>query len=252
MPATSTPSRSVCGDTMVVMSLTDAGRALVLDEWARRLTVAPDVVRSPGTTFVPREGADAVVVVRLGLACVVLAPEPALARLRGVEPDLLVDVGTVAAGVSPLGPRPIGVATLGYRDVPTVGSAGDAVEVADSAAADALQARCGAEEWAESGLASMSLRWVCRTADGGPAALAGHEPWGKHIAHLGIVAATVERRKGCALSAASAAVEHAVGGGLVAQWRSRVSNTASERLAGRLGFTLLGLQLAVALERVDG
>jgi len=237
---------------MVVMSLTDAGRALVLEEWARRLTVAPNVLRSPGTTFVPREGADAVVVVRLGLACVVLAPEPALVQLRGVEPDLLVDIGTVAAGVLRLGPRPIGVATLGYRDVPTVGSGGDAVEVADSAAADALQVRCGAEEWAESGLASMSLRWVCRTVDGRPAALSGYEPWGAHIAHIGIVAATAEQRKGFALVAASAAIRHAIGGGFVAQWRSRMGNTASDGLAGRLGFTPLGVQLAVALERVGG
>ncbi len=237
----------------MVVSLTDAGRDLVLDESARRLAVTVDVVWSPGTTFVPREGADAVVVVRLGAACVVLAPEPALARLRGVASDLLVDVRAVTAGVSPLEPSPIGVATLGYRDIPTVCSAGDAVDLADSAAVEELQARCGADEWDESGLASMLPRWVSRTADGRPAALAGHELWGAHIAQLGTVADPAQRRQGHALSAASAAVEHAVGGcGLVAQWRSRVGNTASERLSERLGFTTLGLQLAVALKRVDG
>lgn len=113
----STTSWQVRGGTVVVVSLTDAGRDLVLDEWARRLTVTVDVVRSPGTTFVPREGADVVVVVRLGAACVVLAPEPVLARLRGVASDLLVDVRAVTAGVSSLEPSPIGVATLGYRDI---------------------------------------------------------------------------------------------------------------------------------------
>lgn len=234
------------------MSLADAGRDLVLDEWARRLTVTLDVLRSPGTTFVPREGADAVVVVRLGAACVVLAPEPALTRLRGVAPDLLVDVCAVTAQISPLEPSPIGVAILGYRDVPTVSSAGDAVELADNATVEELQARCADDDWDESGLTSMSPRWVSRTADGRPAALAGHEPWGAHIAHLGIIADPVRRRQGHALSAASAAVDHAVGGsGLVAQWRSRVGNTASERLSERLGVPTLGLQLAVALKRVD-
>jgi len=235
------------------VALTDVGQDLVLGEWARRLTVTLDVLRSPGTTFVPRKNADAGVVVRLGAACVVLAPEPALARLRGVATDLLVDVRAVTAQVSALEPSPIGVATLGYRDTPTVSPAGDAVELADNSTVEELQARCADADWDESGLASMSPRWVSRTADGHPAALAGHEPWGASIAHLGVIADPAQRRQGHALSAASAAVNHAVGGnGLIAQWRSRVGNTASERLSERLGFTTLGVQLAVALKRVDG
>ena len=37
------------------------------------------------------------------------------------------------------------------------------------------------------------------------------------------------------------------GGGLVAQWRCRVGNRDSERLAARLGFVSRGRQTAVAL-----
>ena len=42
-------------------------------------------------------------------------------------------------------------------------------------------------------------------------------------------------------------VREAVDAGLVAQWRCRVGNEASLRLADRLGFTRLGMQASVAL-----
>lgn len=200
------------------MSLTDDGRNLVLGEWARRLTVTFDVLRSPGTTFVRRDGADVVVVVRLGPACVVVAPEPALVRLRGLAPDLLLNARAVTAQVLALEPSPVGVATLGYRNTSTMSAVGEAVERADRATVEELRAQCSVDGWDESGLASKSPRWVSRTADGHPAALAGHEPWGAHVAQLGVIAAPVHRRRGHALVAASAAVDHAIDvSGLIAQ-----------------------------------
>jgi len=54
---------------------------------------------------------------------------------------------------------------------------------------------------------------------------------------------------GGAFSAAAHAVSAAVDAGLRAQWRCRIGNEASLRLADRLGFTRMGTQSAVALAR---
>src|SRR5581483_6492895 len=55
----------------------------------------------------------------------------------------------------------------------------------------------------------------------------------------------VHRRQGRAHTAACAALADAVAAGLVAQWRSAVSNPASVALGERLGFVRLGKQMTV-------
>jgi RimJ/RimL family protein N-acetyltransferase len=94
----------------------------------------------------------------------------------------------------------------------------------------------------------MERHWAVREG-GRPVAVAGYHCWHSTIAHLGVVAAALQRGRGYASSAATAAVCAAIDAGLVAQWRCRVGNPASLRLADRLGFTRVGMQSAVALSR---
>lgn len=111
-----------------------------------------------------------------------------------------------------------------------------------------LRSRVSADEWDESGLTAKPRRWAAITPAGRVAALAGYERWGDDIAQIGVAADPAHRGRGYAAVAARRALRAALEDGLVAQWRCRVGNVASERLADRLGFTQLGWQTAV---RVD-
>lgn len=59
--------------------------------------------------------------------------------------------------------------------------------------------------------------------------------------------ATDARRRGLASKVGSAAANHALALGLVAQWRSRIGNDASARVADQLGFVELGTQMTVCV-----
>ena len=215
--------------------------------WAGQLSIPVDALRSAGTRFFAREGATAVVALELGGARVLVAPPSACSRLGSLDEELLLDVDTLASRLGQFQPRPIGVASLAYGDArPRIrGSVG--VEPADRAMVEALRHRCSTDEWDESGLSQMPHRWAGFTSGGHLAAVAGYERWGTDIAQLGVVADPSERGRGYATAAAGAAMTAALDDGLVAQWRCRVGNTASERLADSLGLTRLGRQAAVAL-----
>ncbi|WP_086990709.1 GNAT family N-acetyltransferase [Agrococcus casei] len=66
---------------------------------------------------------------------------------------------------------------------------------------------------------------------------------------MAVLASPAHRGAGFAYATAAVATQEALGIGLVAQWRSRQGNEASRRLAQRLGFTQLGVQVAVTLKR---
>lgn len=215
--------------------------------WAERLSVPVDVFATEGPDFFVRDTATAVVVVALGDACVVLGPPEAMRQLGDLERNALLDTDTLTSRLAALDPTPIGSASLSYLEASPATSPATLTTPADASMVATLQSRVSSDEWDESGLATMPRRWVALTVDGDPAALAGFEPWGADLAHVGVVADPGQRGRGYAAAAVCAALRAAVDDGLVAQWRCRVGNTASERLATRLGFTLVGYQAAVAL-----
>jgi RimJ/RimL family protein N-acetyltransferase len=111
-----------------------------------------------------------------------------------------------------------------------------------------LAADLPADEWEESGLTRMPRRWALTTTSGDVAAMAGCERWGQALAHLGVASAPASRRRGFARSVARHATSAAVREGLVTQWRWRVGNEPSERLAQTLGFVRTGRQGAVLVD----
>ncbi|WP_146792628.1 GNAT family N-acetyltransferase [Agrococcus baldri] len=211
--------------------------------WADALGTAPSALEGSGVTRVVRDALDAVIVVELAGATVVAAPPSAKAALAGLSADARHDVDAIAAALP--GSRAIGSANLLFTGVRP---AHPAHEVAEASSLDVatVGAALPEEEWAEAGVQQMEHRWAVH--DGaGPVAVAGFQRWHGSVAHLGVAVAPDRRGQGYADSAAARAVTAAIDAGLIAQWRCRVGNDASLRLADRLGFTRLGRQSTVRL-----
>lgn len=236
-------------ECVVVPTLLDQTMHAVRDGWARQLRVAPSLVAEPGVHVVTRMGATAVVVLRLGPATVAVAPPPAAARLRSLGRDLLLDTDAVVGAIDDPAARPIGTATLAFTDGATLVTPSQApARPADPDDVAALLAAVETHEGEESGLAGMPERWTVDRADGVPAAVAGYVAWQDRVAQLGVLVHPDHRHRGLAMRAAGTAARAAISAGLVPQWRCRLGNDASARLADGLGFVPLGRQLAVALD----
>ncbi|MCR2811969.1 GNAT family N-acetyltransferase [Microbacterium sp. zg.Y1090] len=229
-------------------ALDDTTEMAVRRVWAERLGVSPAVFAQAEPVFIVRPGLTAAVVVRLEKTVVVAAPELALSALRSLAPRHLLDVGALLTALEPLAPSLFGVATLAFADRGTIVPArSDAVRMASDAEVAAVMSACSTEERDESGLLAMDRRWTTWADGVEPAAAAGYEVWGGGLAHIGVATAPAFRGKGFGAQAAAAAALHAIGDGLVAQWRCRARNRASARLGESLGFVRLGEQIAVDL-----
>lgn len=211
--------------------------------WAEALGTSPAALQGAGVTRVEREELDVVLVLALGAATVIAAPPSAKAALAALPAHALHDAEAIAAALP--GSRPIGTAHPLFAGARPVHPSHEVAE-ATSLDVASVGAAMPADEWGEAGVQEMERRWAAR--DGGaPAAIAGYQRWHGTIAHLGVATAPASRGRGLGRSVAAAAACAAIDAGLVAQWRCRVGNAASLRLAERLGFTRLGRQAAVAL-----
>lgn len=231
-----------------VMSALEAGTVDVVHRvWAQRLGVPIEAFDNDEPEFVDRSDLRAAVVVRLGGTSVVAAPEPALSALRRLTPVQLLEVDSLLGALEPAGPSLLGAASLSFADRRTLSpvTGGVARPAAPSDVA-VVMARCSEQERDESGLAEMSARWVA-LGDDGPDAASGYEVWGEELAQVGVLVAPGGRGEGRGALVTSAALSHAMGQGLVPQWRCRVDNVASERLGERLGFVRIGEQIAIVL-----
>lgn len=218
--------------------------------WADELQVPIEALTVRGTHLFHRDGSTTVVVVKLNESVVIVAPAVAaaeLGRVQDVETSRLLDMSWLEQQLRPLQARPIGTADLSYCEVLPVKREAVPIVPATTSLVDLLQRGLSAEEWLESGLADMPSRWAALTASGEVAAIAGYESWSRSIAQLGVASVSSVRGRGFAAAAAAEAMTAALGDGLVPQWRCRVGNRGSERLATSLGFTPVGRQTAVAL-----
>ena len=93
-------------------------------------------------------------------------------------------------------------------------------------------------EWHEAGFGPESIVFGAEV-EGGLVAVAGYERWDV-IAHLQVFSHPRFRRRGFAAAVLTAAIRHAVGAGLLPQYRARDGNQASRALADALGFEEYG------------
>ncbi|MDF9279541.1 GNAT family N-acetyltransferase [Arthrobacter sp. EH-1B-1] len=168
--------------------------------------------------------------------------------LTGVE---LSRHSTLLSMSRPHGGRGLGEAYLYFSDnLPSFPDSGPLVS-SDPAHARALERLCPPDDVAEVGLSAMENSCVLVDESSEPPlplAGAGYDIWEGILAHLGVLTAPDERRRGHASYAVSVAVEESMAAGLIPQWRARTDNVASQRTALRAGFVHAGSQTSVVLE----
>jgi GNAT superfamily N-acetyltransferase len=229
-------------------SLSTATLRTVERLWEERMHAPKGTLGSSGVSIVEWPGFTAAVILDIGGTLIVAGPAEAIALLRHLSPQRLVDADVAASALLSLRPRLIGKALLGYADESTFTPAPSAHKVrqADLSAAEQVLSHCDADDGDESGLSEMNA-WFVAEEDGVPVAAAGYEGWPGSVAHCGVAVGARHRGRGLGQSVASAAVGHALAGHAVAQWRSRDTNATSTRLGERLGFMQLGSQTAFDL-----
>jgi RimJ/RimL family protein N-acetyltransferase len=177
------------------------------------------------------------------------APDQAAAdvlqqALAGVPAESVTDAGVLAArfGTAQI----LGPAVLAYLDAPDFRRhEGPPVVPAGPADLDAFIQAVDPADWAESGIREITSPAFAIWEDGRVSAAAGFRDWPCATAHLSVLTGPWARERGLAKVAGSAAVAHALAGGLLPQWRARVP--ASRRVALALGFRELGVQASLRL-----
>ncbi|MFC8516432.1 GNAT family N-acetyltransferase [Streptomyces sp. NPDC057257] len=169
----------------------------------------------------------------------------ALARL---SVEVLMD-GESVREVLPVA-RMLGPATLAYVSAEGFRRAGTGAVTVAQLPADhpdlrRLEETAGQQDAGEAALDEITSPAFVVHEQGRAIAAAGYRTWPSRTAHICVLTAPRARGRGLARVAGSAAVSHALGAGLLPQWRARP--LASRRVAAALGFTELGSQLSLEL-----
>jgi hypothetical protein len=95
----------------------------------------------------------------------------------------------------------------------------------------------------EAGVASCTSPMFCVIDGDQVVAAAGYRVWCEELAHMSVLVAPDRRGVGLARGIASAATEHALANGLLAQWRA--VPPASQAVAAALGYEPMGHQISL-------
>lgn len=228
------------------VTLSEAARSRTVSAWVSAFGGSPQDIAKNEWLFLERADLAAVVAAQVDGFGVVAAPGAVLDLIRHAPPETLLDAGALAS-LLPAGADPIGSADLLFAErSPRLSPLRARIAAPGDAAS--MRAQVSPAEWEESGIDQVQRLWTAWTPEGAPAAVAGFQPWHSELAQMAVLAGRGHRGSGAAYAAAALATQEALAEGLVAQWRSRQGNEASLGLAGRLGFTQLGVQAAVRLK----
>ena len=223
--------------------------AIVRLGWARLLGLPDDALdREHRPAPVRVLSADTVMVVRLWERSVVVGPDWLHERTEGLDPSRLADQSTLLRCCDGHRARLVGQAVLAYTDgYVTTDGLGNVPAADDPEIVAALERACPPDDVTEVGLSGFSRAVVTLDDREAPLAGAGYAEWQGILGQLGVLTPPEHRRAGHGTTAASLALNDALDAGLVPQWRTRVDNVASRRLARRLGLVEVGSQTTVAL-----
>jgi predicted GNAT family acetyltransferase len=140
----------------------------------------------------------------------------------------------------------VGEARLAYGDAGTLRlvSADDVIEIPDTdQRLAALRETTDPFDWREAAVDEPGAARFGVVEDGALLAAANVQLWGDTIGRLGVFTAAQARRRGLGSKVGSSAARFSLELGGIPQWRSRMTNLGSARVAERLGFVLVGRQI---------
>jgi len=202
-------------------------------------------VRTYWQSWAARESPEAVSVVIIGRERFVRAPVRLRERLDAMAVvDLLSLVALLGDNVERAAEVRLAYVDEGSHLVPTDGvvAIGD-----DDVRIAAIKAASDPAEWNEASVDEPCENRFGLLEHGDLVALSTCRVWEDLLGHIGVFAIAHARGRGLGTIVGGAAVECAFSLGVVPQWRSLLSNHASERVADSLGFVPLGRQLFVRL-----
>jgi len=197
-----------------------------------------------------RPASDAVSLVAIGEHRLLYAPTRLRRRLEGIP-------FTVEALIEALGDdlvELVGEARLAYGDAGTLRlvPADGVIEISDSdPRLVALRETADPFDWREAAVDEPGAARFGVVDDGALLATANVQLWAHAIGRLGVFTTAHARRRGLATKVGSAAAQFSLDVGGIPQWRSRMTNSSSARVAERLGFVVIGRQI-YARVRVGG
>jgi len=226
--------------------------ATIRQSWASILGVSVEAL-ARGEDRVYREKNDSAVLMFVSLfgTGILVGPSWAIEAGRELPDSELASHEKLLELSAPYGGRALGEAKLYFSDsAPMVSGSNAKVSHARVHAVD-LETACPAEDAAEVGLSEMENTLILLSDSEHqprPLAGAGYDVWEEKLAHLGALVSPASRRSGLGSQAVGIAQKHAMGAGLIPQWRAHVDNAASIRTALRAGFEYVGTQTTVILE----
>jgi len=191
-------------------------------------------------------------------SCILSVPAALLAPVAqavlGREPEGVFDRAFLAGVFGDAVERTIGPAWLGYADdmdlQPVEAHGVRFLDADDDVALHRLAQACSETEWEHSGIHfDRPPVYGCLRGDEILAA-AGYELWGERLAHIGVVTHPAHRGRGCGKAVVSAIAANALREGLVPQYRTLESNTASVAIARSVGFQEYAVTIAVRFREV--
>jgi GNAT superfamily N-acetyltransferase len=242
--------------------MTSLSREIVqtVDEfWAADVGCPCESLRSEGTITVchPNQHSDwnGIFILRIDSAPIISLPRDLFSSLciaaRQWSTTQVFDSTQLRSLIGSCVDKIIGPAFIGYTESgmfrPIETSSTTLLRNEHSEHVVSLRAACDPMEWDHGGRQFGENPTIGVFVGTELIALAGYDIWGDRIAHLSIVTHPRYRRHGHGCAAVSRLTEIALERGLVPQYRTLDSNTASIKIAAKLGFTRYATTMTVWL-----
>lgn len=212
-------------------------RARIEEFWARRISDTPERLRAPGFRVLAHPLPNAFFVLGREGSVVALAPPALHARLAALGPERLLDRAALLELLPP-GARCVGPTFVGYLDRPPRAPTASIVRLADARAApfESLRAGVAREEWEHAGLDAAAGPLFAIVEDGRALCAAGAQILLESVAHIGVLTHPQARGRGLARQVVAALTRAALTRGLLPQYQTLLSNSASLAVGQALGF----------------
>ncbi|MGW0044627.1 GNAT family N-acetyltransferase [Rhodococcus sp. NPDC003348] len=215
--------------------------------WSRELGLPHDALRHAGTRTVG-PATDTVRFVRLGTASALVGPDWLLDRAADIDDEALSTRSTLMELTKDRGGRCVGPRLLAYAS-----EVSDEIEIENPLISHVLphvlrlQSLCPPDDVEEADLTRRRNWFTLLDEDETPLSGAGYAEWQGIVARVGVLTVPGARLRGHGATVGRLCTNDAMDEGMIPQWSSHPGNTASRRLAARLGYEELGSVTEVAL-----